>query len=124
MVWMTGGYLLELPEAKAWAQRKYPDMEFGVDVLIPNFINRYFRAHRMFPACIAVDWHGQNKAYFMTHGKVDPYATKKKHRHFREDARAQGVRKMLFVDFEDEFEFLKNIQFVTVADPYNNGLPA
>ncbi|KAH7920257.1 hypothetical protein BV22DRAFT_1074248 [Leucogyrophana mollusca] len=121
MVWVTGGYIMETSQAKAWAQRKYPEIPFPDDWFIPNEINRYFRRHKMYPACISVCWRGENKAFFMTHGKTDHSATKTHHRHFREDPKARTIRKLLFEDLEDELEFLKDIQFVTVSDPYDVG---
>ncbi|KAH7921414.1 hypothetical protein BV22DRAFT_1198204 [Leucogyrophana mollusca] len=123
MVWVTGGYILDFSQAKAWAQRKYPEIQFFEDVFIPNEIHNYFKDNNMQPACIAVTWKGEDKTYFVTHGKVDGAATRRRYQEFSENARAQAIRKMLFDGLEDEFEFLKDIQFVTIPDPFNNGKP-
>ncbi|KAF9237717.1 hypothetical protein BU15DRAFT_62921 [Melanogaster broomeanus] len=117
MVWLTGGYILDPADAKTWAQRRFPEIEFDHDWFIPNCINRHFRAHQPDIWCISVEYEGRVMAYFVTCG-IDHATIRHRPQRFREDRFGAAWKEKLFGGLEEELSFLKDVRFVTIFDPF------
>ncbi|KAF9230902.1 hypothetical protein BU15DRAFT_68793 [Melanogaster broomeanus] len=96
MVWLTGGYILDPADAKTWAQRRHPEIQFDHDWLIPNRIDRYFQTHEPDIWCIGVEYKGQDMAYFVTCGINHTTTVQHRPRRFREDRFGAAWKEKLF----------------------------
>ncbi|KAF9237715.1 hypothetical protein BU15DRAFT_62919 [Melanogaster broomeanus] len=107
MVWLTGGYILDPADAKTWAQRRHPEIQFDHDWFITNRIDRYFQTHELNIWCICVEHEGRVMAYFVTCG-IDHTTMPHRLRRFKEDRFAIAWKEKLFGGLEEELPFLKN----------------
>ncbi|EGN95915.1 hypothetical protein SERLA73DRAFT_76958 [Serpula lacrymans var. lacrymans S7.3] len=109
--------------AEAWAQKKFPDFTFGSPSTLAETIRKRLNKDLFkIPWTLAVRYQNQDMILIvMSHRntRLSPYTRKK----FTEDDRVKLIKHSLFGGMEGELEFLKDLEFVTIPDPYTTGLP-
>lgn len=120
MVFLVAGYPIPYPDAKVWALRHWPDMDIYDDRLLPGIISRYHKSRGGNVGCIAVNLKDGPGlvCFFVIYSKHDPLSTPLKYRQFPEGKLALKCKELLFNHEEDE-ELANKVQFMTVADPYD-----
>ncbi|KAG6862569.1 hypothetical protein C0995_000117 [Termitomyces sp. Mi166 len=92
--------LFGLPDAKAWASRRFPGIDIYDESIIPYIIDRHNRS-------IGSKNLSEN----------DPTAASGHFDEFDEDADVKLFKKQVF----KRGEFYEKAEFVTIIDPYNKG---
>ncbi|EGN97783.1 hypothetical protein SERLA73DRAFT_160862, partial [Serpula lacrymans var. lacrymans S7.3] len=123
MVYIAGGYIMSYEHAEAWAQKKFPDFTFGSPSSLAETIRKRLNKDLFkIPWTLAVRYQNQDTILFVTsqhrNKRLSPYTRKK----FAEDDRVKLIKHSLFGGMEGELEFLKDLKFVTIPDPYTTGL--
>jgi hypothetical protein len=116
-MYLVGGYVVSWEDTHAWALRRWPDINIYNESLVPNIINRYSREHGGNINCLAIYIKEVSMCIFITHEKLDPTATRYRHKYFRESEQAVKHKEYLFPNEAD-----KDIgKFMTICDPYERG---
>ncbi|KIJ09191.1 hypothetical protein PAXINDRAFT_17713 [Paxillus involutus ATCC 200175] len=124
---VIGGYMLELDQAKEWADQRFPGkMRWRHRLLVDQPINAHLQYYfdpdgkqRKHDRCILVPWEQNSlRVCFPTIWTWNPPKEGKKS--FQEDDTARSIKKELF-EFEqlsEKLEYLQDIPFVTIYDPF------
>ncbi|KIJ06458.1 hypothetical protein PAXINDRAFT_103361 [Paxillus involutus ATCC 200175] len=121
---VIGGYILDLDQAKEWADKRFPDQNFQwrsrgtVDVPINRCLNDLFNNEgdqRKHDRCIVVPWKDSVRVCFPTVSIWNP--PKGQHISFQENDTARSLKKVLFEKVSN-LTYLEEIPFVTIYDPY------
>ncbi|KAF8553542.1 hypothetical protein OG21DRAFT_1219629 [Imleria badia] len=102
MVWLVGGYPIPYSDAKVWALRHWPDINIYDDLSLPVIISRYHKSRGGNVECIGVNL------------KEGPGLVE-----FPEGKLALRCKGLLF-NHEDDKELAQKVQFMTVADPFQD----
>ncbi|KAF8839328.1 hypothetical protein BDN67DRAFT_970169 [Paxillus ammoniavirescens] len=125
---LVGGYILEVSQAKEWANKRFPDIKWrpGRNAFYSD-IRRHLKLHYKDPVeidrCLVIYWKESTEGdkdtgiLFPVAWKYDSRATRKKHGRFRECEKALAIKKELFEPVEEDLSYIKDIRFVTVCDP-------
>ncbi|KAG6893914.1 hypothetical protein C0992_008184 [Termitomyces sp. T32_za158] len=117
-MWKVGGYTLSYPDAKAWASRRFPGIEFDNEVLVPYTIERHNKSlGGKNLRCMGVMLDEELVCVFVTHSEDDETATRQRFDEFEEDADVKLYKKQVF----NWREFYKKAVFMTIIDPYDKG---
>lgn len=123
MVYIVGGYPIPYADAKVWALRHWPDIDIYDDLKIPSIISRYHNHRGGNLVCHGVNLKEgpiQGLVCFMViYQKHDPLSTPLKYRKFPEGRLALKFKGLLF-SHEDDRGLAEKVQFMTVADPYQD----
>ncbi|KIJ09189.1 hypothetical protein PAXINDRAFT_102316 [Paxillus involutus ATCC 200175] len=130
---VIGGYILEVNQAKEWADKRFPNkIQWGVNNLVARDINIYLndvynpkKDTMMCDMCIVVLWERDGRRVcFPTVSYRRRSCTRRNHPTFQENENAISLKKEYFEDSEDfaaeELTFLKEIPFVTIYDPFRS----
>ncbi|KAF8839329.1 hypothetical protein BDN67DRAFT_1012379 [Paxillus ammoniavirescens] len=127
MVELAGDYVLELSQAREWANRRFPDIKWhSNEHLLHGDIRRRLNMHYKddfdLDRCLIISWEEGTECdagvFFPVLWHYDRKATREKHKHFRECKSTLAVKKELFEPVEEDLPCIKDIRFVTIYDPY------
>ena len=121
MVFIIGGYPIPYSDAKVWALRHWPDINIYDELKLPVIISRYHKSRGGNVGCIGVNLEDGPGlvCFFVIYSKHDPQSTPLKYRQFPEGKLASRCKELLF-SHEDDKELAEKVQFMTVADPYQD----
>jgi hypothetical protein len=116
-MYCIGGYVLTFEDAKEWALRRWPDIEFNHDALVPNTITRYSFNTGENITCVAVRVRKEPRCIFITNEIHDPTATRIRHKRFRESEFQLRCKRHFFPT--DDYNNIA--EFITICDPFEIG---
>ncbi|KAF8839335.1 hypothetical protein BDN67DRAFT_970182 [Paxillus ammoniavirescens] len=126
---LVGGYILEVSQAREWANKRFPDIKWSsspyvIHADIRNHLKLHYKDPVEIERCSIIYWKEATEGdkdtgiFFPVAWKFDSRATReKKHGRFRECEKALAIKKELFEPVEEDLPYLKDIRFVTVCDP-------
>ncbi|KAF8839333.1 hypothetical protein BDN67DRAFT_970177 [Paxillus ammoniavirescens] len=124
---LAGDYVLELSQAREWANRRFPDIEWHINKQLLHRdircrLNMHYKGDFDLDRCLIIWWEEGKECnagiFFPVVWKYDRKATREKHRHFQESEQALAVKKELFEPVEEDLSYIKDIRFVTIYEPY------
>ncbi|KAH7905853.1 hypothetical protein BJ138DRAFT_1163929 [Hygrophoropsis aurantiaca] len=117
-VYVVGGYIMSRKHAQAWAEKKFSSFVLTKEDFLAFEIRRQLGAKPLvIPWPKAVRYHRDDMILFITMQQKFNLATCPRPT-LRENDTAKLHKQALFGGMEDELEFLKDLKFVTVIDPY------
>ncbi|KIJ07887.1 hypothetical protein PAXINDRAFT_102770 [Paxillus involutus ATCC 200175] len=130
MVRMACGYVLELSQARNWAERIFPQMRWSTSEQLTHSdirsqLKLFFLDNVELERCLIIWWReseedeGAPWIFFPTDWFEVFYITGAKPHPYQETETALEVKKALFEPFKEELSYLQNIRFVMIYDPYN-----
>ncbi|KIJ10215.1 hypothetical protein PAXINDRAFT_16723 [Paxillus involutus ATCC 200175] len=126
---LAGGYVLELSQAREWAEKFFPSIQWGVNDLvfhmdIQRHLNEYYKDDDERDRCLCIWWEESQEGdkdtgiFFPVAWTECEYGTRDNHYHFEEGDEALAVKKQLFGAVEAKLSYsVESIRFVTIFEP-------
>lgn len=119
MVYLVAGYAMKPEDARAWAQRHWPNIVFNNDKRLETALGimRHNRKLGGNMECILAKVDDAIQCLFVVHQKQDWGATPTKFKPFRESPIAVKFKTLLFPS-EKHGDLAERMKWTTVADPF------